>query len=49
VGGPGNSLDRNHHYSIEDDLNFIAERTPNTNVEFVNLFQMHKLWMNGEG
>jgi hypothetical protein len=48
VGGPGNSLDRNHHYSTEDDLNFIAERTSNTNVGFVNLFQRHdKPWMNG--
>jgi hypothetical protein len=25
VGGPGNSLDRNYHYSIENDLNLIAE------------------------
>jgi hypothetical protein len=41
VGGPGNSLDRNYHYSIEDDLNFIAERTSNTRVGFVNLFQRH--------
>jgi hypothetical protein len=24
VGRPENSLDRNYHYSIEDDLNFIA-------------------------
>jgi hypothetical protein len=47
VGGPGNSLDRNYNYSIEKD-NYIAERTTNTNVEFVNLFQRHnKLWMNG--
>jgi hypothetical protein len=26
VAGPGNSLDRNYHYSIENDLNFIAQR-----------------------
>jgi hypothetical protein len=26
VGGPGNSLQRNYHYSIENDLNFIEER-----------------------
>jgi hypothetical protein len=32
VGGPGNSLDRNFHYSIENDPNFIADRTLNTNV-----------------
>jgi hypothetical protein len=48
VGGPGNSLDRNYNYSIEKDINYIAERTTNTNVEFVNLFQRHdKTWMNG--
>jgi hypothetical protein len=41
VGGPGNSLDRNYHYSIEDDLNYIAEWTSNTRVGFVNLFQRH--------
>jgi hypothetical protein len=41
VGGPGNSLDRNYHYSVEDDLNFIAKRTSNTEVGFVNLFQRH--------
>jgi hypothetical protein len=32
VGGPGNSLERNYHYSIENDLNFIAEG-------FVSLFE----------
>jgi hypothetical protein len=32
VGGPGNSLDRNQYYSVEKDVNFIAERTTNTNV-----------------
>jgi hypothetical protein len=48
VGGPGNSLDRNYNYSIEKDINYIAERKTNTNVEFVNLFQRHdKPWMNG--
>jgi hypothetical protein len=41
VGGPGNSLDRNY-------INFIAKRTANTNVGFVNLLQRHhKPWMNG--
>jgi hypothetical protein len=25
VGGPGNSPDRNYHYSIQKDINFIAE------------------------
>jgi hypothetical protein len=40
-------IDRNHHYSIEADLNYIAERTSNTNVGFVNLFQRHDTpWMN---
>jgi hypothetical protein len=32
VGWPGNSLERNYHYSIEKDLNFIARRTDHTNV-----------------
>jgi hypothetical protein len=36
------------NYSIEKDINYIAERTTNTHVEFVNLFQKHdKPWMNG--
>ena len=49
VGGPGNSLDRNFNYSIEEDINNIAERTVNTNVGFVSLFRRHdKPWMNGE-
>jgi hypothetical protein len=39
VGGPGNSLERNYHYSTENDLNFIAERTSNNGVEFINLFE----------
>jgi hypothetical protein len=48
VGGPGNSLDGNSHYSVENDLDNIAERTSNTRVGFVNLFERHdKLWMNG--
>jgi hypothetical protein len=48
VGGPGNSLERNYHYSIENDLNFIAKRTSNIDVRFVNLFERHdKPWMNG--
>jgi hypothetical protein len=47
VGGPGNSLGRNHHYSVEKDIDFIAESTRNTNVRFVNLFRRHdKLLMN---
>jgi hypothetical protein len=47
MGGPGNSLDRNFNYCIEKDINFIAERTSNTNVGFVNLFKRRdKLWMN---
>jgi hypothetical protein len=49
VGGPGNSLDRNYSYSIEKDINFIAERTANTNVEFVSLFMRHdKPWLKGK-
>jgi hypothetical protein len=44
----GNSLDRNYYYSVEKDVNFIAERTANTNVGPVNLFKRHdKPWMNG--
>jgi hypothetical protein len=37
VGRPQNSLVRNYYYSIEKDLNCIAERTTNTNVGVVNL------------
>jgi hypothetical protein len=33
VGGPGNSLDRNYHYSIEKDLSFIADRLNNMKVK----------------
>jgi hypothetical protein len=48
VGGPGNSLDRNYHYSTENYLNFIAERTSNTSMGFVNLFESNdKIWMGG--
>jgi hypothetical protein len=47
VGGPGNSLERNCHYSIEKDLSFIAKRTDHTNVRFVNLLRRYdKPWMN---
>jgi hypothetical protein len=47
VGWSGNSLVRNYYYSTEKDLNFIAKRTTNTNVMFVNLLRRHhKLWMN---
>jgi len=47
VGGPGNSLERHYHYSIEKDLNFIARRTDHTNVRFVNLLRRYdKPWMN---
>jgi hypothetical protein len=37
VGGPEYSLERNYHDSIENDLNFIAERTSNTSVGFCQL------------
>jgi hypothetical protein len=48
VGGVGNSLERNYHYSIENDFNFIAERPSNTGVGSVNVFERyHKLWING--
>jgi hypothetical protein len=46
VRRPKNSLGRNYNYSIED-INFIAERTANTNMGFVDLLWRHdKLWMN---
>jgi hypothetical protein len=46
VGGPGNILDKNCHYSIENDLNFIAERKSNTSVGSVKLFEgSDNLWM----
>jgi hypothetical protein len=49
VGGSGNSLDRNYHYSAEENVDSIAERTFNTNVGFINLFKRHnKPWMNGK-
>ena len=38
MGGPGNSLDRNYHYTIVMDINLIAEKSNNRNVGFVNLF-----------
>jgi hypothetical protein len=41
VGGAGNSLDVNQDYSIDKNLNFIAERTSNTNVGFVNLLSRY--------
>jgi hypothetical protein len=47
VGGPGNSLERNYHYSIENDLNFITRRTDHTNIRFVKLLRRYnKPWMN---
>jgi hypothetical protein len=41
VEGPGNSLNNNHHYSFEKDINFTAERLNNTNVRFEILFWRH--------
>jgi hypothetical protein len=41
MGEPRNSLGRNYHYSNEQDINFIAERSNNMNVGFANLFQRH--------
>jgi hypothetical protein len=38
VGETGNSLGRYYHYSNEKDINFIAERSDNTNFKFANLF-----------
>jgi hypothetical protein len=47
VGGPGNSLDINYHYSLENDINFIAEKSNNTNVRSEILFWRHdKSWIN---
>jgi hypothetical protein len=41
-------MDRQYHFAIEKDLNFIAERTTNTNVDFFNLLKRHdKPWMDG--
>jgi hypothetical protein len=39
LGGPRTSLDRIYNYSIEKDINFIAESTANINMGSVNLFQ----------
>jgi hypothetical protein len=50
VGGSGNSLERSYHYSVENDLNFsfTAQRTSNTSVGLINLFERHdKPWMKG--
>jgi hypothetical protein len=48
VGGTGNSLDGPYYYLVEQDINFIAERTAYANVGYVNLLKMRdKLWMNG--
>jgi hypothetical protein len=41
VGGARNSLDVNQYYSVDKDINFIAERTSNTNVGFVNLLSRY--------
>jgi hypothetical protein len=48
VGGPGNSQGRNYRYTIENDVDFMAERMRNTDIRFVNLFTRHgKVLMNG--
>jgi hypothetical protein len=39
VGEAGNSLDINQDCSIDKGLNFIRERTSNSNVGFVNLLR----------
>jgi hypothetical protein len=41
VGRSGSSLYRNYHYSIGNYFNFIENRTSNTVVGFVNLFERH--------
>jgi hypothetical protein len=47
TGNGGNSLDINQNYGIDKDLNFVAERTSNINVGFVNLLRKcDKPWMN---
>jgi hypothetical protein len=48
VGGPGNSLGTNYHHSMLNDLNFIAERTSNNSVGFVNLLESNdNIWLGG--
>jgi hypothetical protein len=48
-GLPENSLDRNYHYLMQVGVKSTAEKTSNTNVEFINLFKRHdKPWMNGK-
>jgi hypothetical protein len=45
---PGNGLNINYLYSIANDLNCIAERTSNTRMGFVSLFERHDMpWING--
>jgi hypothetical protein len=41
VGGPGNSLDRDLNYKIENDINSIAKNSTHTNVGFVGLLERH--------
>jgi spore cortex formation protein SpoVR/YcgB (stage V sporulation) len=39
VEGPGNRLDRNYHYSIENDVSFITEWSTNNSMGSVYLFE----------
>ena len=41
VGGPGNSLDRNSNYCINDDLINISKNSSHTSVKFLGLFERH--------
>ncbi|KDR16343.1 hypothetical protein L798_10058 [Zootermopsis nevadensis] len=41
VGGPGNSLDRDLNYKIENDMDNIARNSLHTNVGFVGLLECH--------
>jgi hypothetical protein len=38
IGRPGNSLDRNYHYSLVKEINLIPEKSNNRNVRFLNFF-----------
>jgi hypothetical protein len=46
VRWPGNSLDRNYHYSMNKDINFIAERTRKKCGIYKRLQWHDMLWMN---
>jgi hypothetical protein len=43
VEGPGNSLDRDQNYEIEEDLNSIPNTSINLKVAFVGLLERHDI------